>query len=563
MLQHIRIKDFAIIDNLMIDFEDSMTVLTGETGAGKSIIIDAIGLLFGERASSEMIKHGSKKSVIEGLFYVENTNIIKLFEDNGIEVTDNQVIIYREISLNKSLARVNGQLVTLQLLVTFANLYADIHVQHDTQRIITPKNYSNLIDTFNADMIKPILLDYQKSLVKYKDSLKDYKAIITDKQTVVARFEMLNFYNKEISELDLTENEDELLTEQRNKLSNYNKIHQNLTDAHDNLSNSKFNLDSIYEASVSLKKIVEYLPEVEEASKNIESAYYTLDDALGTLKQQLNGLEFNPSLLNKIESRLYAINTLKRKLVLDSVNEIIEYHEKIKREISEFGDIDSLVEKKKVEVLSAHKVLEVKANALMDARMKIAKVIEESLLLELSDLQLPNVTFKIDIAKSEFTDEDALKGISAYKNNGAEKIEFLLSTNKGMPVKPLLKVASGGEMSRIMLALKKILLAKQNLSLIVFDEIDTGVSGEVAKKIANKMSDISKSIQVLCVSHLPQVVAAADNHLHITKDVVGDNTSTNVNVLSSDERVTEIARMIGGDTITEVSVAHAKELLSL
>ncbi len=561
MLQNLQIKDFAIIDNLIVDFEDGMSVLTGETGAGKSIIIDAIGLLFGDRASAEMVRHGSKKAVVEGLFYITEPNTIYLLSENGIEVSDNQVIVYREISSTKSLARINGQLVTIQLLKEFSYKIADIHVQHDTQRIITPKNYINLIDTFDYHSISPLINIYQEALSEYKKSLKEYKLLIDDKQSATTRFDILNFQLNEIEELGLVENEDDDLLEQRNKLSNYNKIHQSLKDAYECLENSKFKTDDIYSAALSTQKASEYITELVETSKNIESAYYTLDDAVDTIRQQLNSLEYNPTLLNKIESRLYAINTLKRKLVIDSVNEIIEYHKKIKVELSEFVDVDALIEKKRQNILDKFVVLKQAAENLTEMRINTAKDIEASLLAELVDLQLKNVIFKIEIDTPKLSEDQIISGNIGFKEFGAEQVEFMLSTNKGTPPKPLLKVASGGEMSRIMLALKKLLLAKQSLSLIIFDEIDTGVSGEVAKKIANKMKDISKNAQVLCVSHLPQVVAVADNHLHVTKNSLNEGTSTSIKVLEFEERVTEIARMLGGDSLTDVSYAHAKELL--
>ncbi len=561
MLSYLKIKDFAIIEEIELEFDKGMTVLSGETGAGKSIIIDAIGLVLGDRSSKSMIRNGKKKSVIDSIFINVPQNAIHFLESEDIECNENELVIKREISENKSICKINGEVVPVTTLSKLGALLGDIHVQHDTQRLIKPSKYKTLLDTFENKKSKKLLKEYQTFLHDYTENLKTYQEVVNDEKDIKQRIEFLIYQIKEIEALNIKPNEDVELLERKQKLNNYKKIHSSVATALEIL-NGKSVVDEIYNCSGNIQKAANFDKHLSEISEMIDGAYYQLNEAKSELEDYLESMVYEPTEMEKIESRLFEITNLKRKLAVGDCNELLEYFTTIQKEVAEFTNFDELVLKRKQETINSFNKVCTSAKALCNHRKAVAKAITVKLKKELVDLKLVNVEFKIKIDEPKLDEKLALANHGHFNKDGYEKVDFLISTNPGEPLKPLNKVASGGELSRIMLSLKTILFNEQSLSLVVFDEIDTGVSGDVSIKIAEKMKAIANTSQVFCISHIPQVVGMSDHHLHVEKNVKNNQTNTSAKFLSDDDKITKIAEMLSGEKITQSSIEHAKILLA-
>jgi len=548
MLLSLYVKNFAIIDNVEIEFKDKMTVLTGETGAGKSLIIDAIGLLFGDRASSNLVRFGEEKAIIEGVF----TEVPKLVQELTNSNADDVLIIRREIYANgKSICKVNNQTITLSQLSEISEMLGDIHTQFDTQRLINPKNYLDFIDN---EEVKELLINYQEELKNYNKFNKEYKDLLNRNDSDLQRLDFLKFQINEIETAKISISEEEELKQKSNYLMNYENLLNNLKEFID-YYDEESTLDNIYNSTINLKKLEEIDPKYKEYLSTLEDAYYQIVDVVDQVRKDFKLADFDESELEYINERLGLYSDFKRKYK-KTTEEILKYYEEMKKEISNIENYDEIIanlEKKVKE--SYNKTLEIGKN-IREIRISLAKSLEKSLIANLKDLKLKNTRFEI-----VFNDLDNI----TFKPNGIDEVDFLISFNIGEPLKPLSKVASGGELSRFMLALKEIISEKVNLQTIIFDEIDNGVSGEVAYSIANKIKSISKNLQVLCVTHLPQVAAISDHQINITKDVIIEKsekrTITKIEELDHDLRVIEIAKMISNGIVTEASKNLAIELL--
>lgn len=548
MLLSLYVKNFAIIDNVEIEFKDKMTVLTGETGAGKSLIIDAIGLLFGDRASSNLVRFGEEKAIIEGVF----TEVPKLVQELTNSNADDVLIIRREIYANgKSICKVNNQTITLSQLSEISEMLGDIHTQFDTQRLINPKNYLDFIDN---EEVKELLINYQEELKNYNKFNKEYKDLLNRNDSDLQRLDFLKFQINEIETAKISISEEEELKQKSNYLMNYENLLNNLKEFID-YYDEESTLDNIYNSTINLKKLEEIDSKYKEYLSTLEDAYYQIVDVVDQVRKDFKLADFDESELEYINERLGLYSDFKRKYK-KTTEEILKYYEEIKKEISNIENYDEIIanlEKKVKE--SYNKTLEIGKN-IREIRISLAKSLEKSLIANLKDLKLKNTRFEI-----VFNDLDNI----TFKPNGIDEVDFLISFNIGEPLKPLSKVASGGELSRFMLALKEIISEKVNLQTIIFDEIDNGVSGEVAYSIANKIKSISKNLQVLCVTHLPQVAAISDHQINIAKDVIIEKsekrTITKIEELDHDLRVIEIAKMISNGIVTEASKNLAIELL--
>src|SRR5690554_137041 len=548
MLLSLFVKNFAIIDNVEIEFKDKMTVLTGETGAGKSLIIDAIGLLFGDRASSNLVRFGEEKAIIEGVF----TEVPKLVQELTNSNADDVLIIRREIYANgKSICKVNNQTITLSQLSEISEMLGDIHTQFDTQRLINPKNYLDFIDN---EEVKELLINYQEELKNYNKFNKEYKDLLNRNDSDLQRLDFLKFQINEIETAKISISEEEELKQKSNYLMNYENLLNNLKEFID-YYDEESTLDNIYNSTINLKKLEEIDSKYKEYLSTLEDAYYQIVDVVDQVRKDFKLADFDESELEYINERLGLYSDFKRKYK-KTTEEILKYYEEMKKEISNIENYDEIIanlEKKVKE--SYNKTLEIGKN-IREIRISLAKSLEKSLIANLKDLKLKNTRFEI-----VFNDLDNI----TFKPNGIDEVDFLISFNIGEPLKPLSKVASGGELSRFMLALKEIISEKVNLQTIIFDEIDNGVSGEVAYSIANKIKSISKNLQVLCVTHLPQVAAISDHQINITKDVIIEKsekrTITKIEELDHDLRVIEIAKMISNGIVTEASKNLAIELL--
>lgn len=561
MLTELSIRDFAIIDEMSITFNEGLTVLTGETGAGKSIIIDAIQLLAGGRGSVEYVRHGTNRAEIEGLFTLDYQDhpIYETGKQYGIEIMDEQVVLQRTItSSGKSICRVNSKLVTLAILREFGKNLIDIHSQHETQSLMNSDNHLDFLDMFEPKLIMQAKEEYLK-LYKQLDSLKKrYRKLNDNEQEMAHRLDLLEFQMNELEQANLTPNEDELLESERKSLVNFERVYSTLQDAYNALYGEQRGLEWLNQAQLALQDNRKYDPFIDEKAEEISNYYYSLEELSYSLRSQIDTLQYDPERLNEIEARLDEINRLKRKYG-NSVNEIIEYMAKIEEEIEQITNKDSHIHSLQKQIEGMEKDALLEANHLHDLRKKAAELLTEEIYAELKDLYLEKTTFSISF---EHEDNDASTSPELHRN-GFDRVRFLISTNPGEPLKDLTKVASGGELSRIMIALKKIFSKHQGVTSVIFDEVDTGVSGRVAQSIAEKIHHISKESQVLCITHLPQVAAMADTHKFIKKHEKNKRTYTSIKELTKSEQIDELSRMITGTKLTDTAKDHAKEMLAL
>lgn len=559
MLTELSIKNFAIIEDLSVHFQDGLTVLTGETGAGKSIIIDAVQLLSGGRGSVDYIRHGASKAELNGLFIIDE-NMIKinqLAKEYGIDLDDNMIVLERTITnKGKSVCRINGKLVTLTILKEFGEHLVDIHSQHDTYQLMSSHAHINLLDAFNSEKISIMKSNYTnlyKDLMAHK---QEYNQLAINEQEAAQRLDLYQFQANELKEAALEVDEDIKLEDEKMQLANFEKIYRALEETYYSLHGDQKGLEWLNIAQTALQQGADYNSFIKEKSEEITSLYFNLEELSFQLRDYKDEIQFNEARLNEVESRLNEIARLKKKYG-STVNEMIGYYEDVQKKIN-------VLENKEVH----NEQLENKINELTEktvnsgvklskARKETAKLLIKTVQSELKDLYLENAKFDV-----EFNDP-ALNIADDINENGLDRVNFLLSTNLGEPLKRLDKVASGGELSRIMLILKKIFVKHQNISTVIFDEIDTGVSGRVAQAIAEKMYDVSTNSQTLCITHLPQVAAMSDYHLLIKKTESKNRTTTNINELSLNNKIIELSQMMTGTEMTESAKEHSKSLIEL
>ena len=550
MLLEISIKNFAIIEAISLNFEKGMTVLTGETGAGKSIIIDAMNMMLGARATTDVIRHGASKAEIEGLFSVENSRALQeLFDEQGIELGD-EIIIRREILQNgRSVSRVNGQMVNLSVLRSIGQYLVDIHGQHDQEELMRPQLHIQMLDGFgDADFLE-LKQAYQTNFDAYRKMRKQLLEIKKNQEEHKARIEMLEFQMAEIESASLQPGEDLKLNQERDKLLNHKNIADTLTNAYTMLDNEEFSsLANVRSAMNDMESLEDYDAEYREISSSLSESYYVLEDVTKRLEDIIEDLDFDGNRLMQIESRLDLIHSITRKYG-GNVDDVLMYFAKITEEYNlltgnNLSSDDMEAELKKLEV----SLVDLATN-LASARHNLAQQLETEIQQELKDLYMDKARFQVQFTKGKFTRE------------GNESVEFYISTNPGEDFKPLVKVASGGELSRLMLAIKSAFSRKEGKTSIVFDEVDTGVSGRVAQAIAQKIHKIGQHGQVLAISHLPQVIAIADYQFFIEKISNEHSTVSTVRLLTVEERVEEVAKMLAGENVTEAALSQARELL--
>ena len=550
MLLEISIKNFAIIEGISLNFEKGMTVLTGETGAGKSIIIDAMNMMLGARATTDVIRHGAPKAEIEGLFSVENSHALQMiFDEQGIELGD-EIIIRREILQNgRSVSRVNGQMVNLSVLRSIGQYLVDIHGQHDQEELMRPQLHIQMLDGFGEADFLELKQAYQTNFDAYRKMRKQLLEIKKNQEEHKARIEMLEFQMAEIESASLQPGEDLKLNQERDKLLNHKNIADTLTNAYTMLDNEEFSsLANVRSAMNDMESLEDYDVEYREISTSLSESYYVLEDVTKRLEDIIESLDFDGNRLMQIESRLDLIHAITRKYG-GNVDDVLMYFAKITEEYNlltgnHLSSDDMEAELKKLEVSLVDL-----ASKLASARHNLAQQLEIEIQQELKDLYMEKARFQVQFTKGKFTRE------------GNESVEFYISTNPGEDFKPLVKVASGGELSRLMLAIKSAFSRKEGKTSIVFDEVDTGVSGRVAQAIAQKIHKIGQNGQVLAISHLPQVIAIADYQFFIEKISNDHSTVSTVRLLTVEERVEEVAKMLAGENVTEAALSQARELL--
>ena len=553
MLQEISIKNFAIIDTIAMQFDQGMSILTGETGAGKSIIIDAMNLLLGSRAQTSFVRHGADKAEIEGLFfYQDSPEIATQLEALGFENTG-ELILRREIFANgRSSCRINGVLTPLSNLQAISSYLVDIHGQHDHQELMSPAHHLAMLDEFGDKKFRKIKQDYAQKFSDYKTLRQKLVTLKKNQAEFAQRIDILKFQIDEIASAEIDLKSDEGIYQKRDLLTHANHIAEHLNAAYyslDDDASDYSSLSMVRNAMNELESASQFdAPSYAKLSEKIAEAYYLLEDAAADLEKRIDDLEFNPSELAMIEDRISVLTTLKKKYGPE-LTDVLAYLTNCQKELEALTGDENSSENLEASFKAAEKSLLISAQALSEARAIIADKLAKDVKGELADLYMAKADFKVHFEPAKFS------------INGNQHVEFFIQTNPGEGFKPLAKTASGGEMSRIMLAIKSSFARRENKTAIVFDEVDTGVSGRVAQAIANKIYKISQSGQVLCISHLPQVVAIADTQYHIEKIQLDDSTTSTVRKLTLEEREIEIAKMLAGDDLTPEALAQAKKLL--
>lgn len=565
MLLELSIRQLAVVESVRLSFRQGFHVLTGETGAGKSIIIDALSLIAGGRGASDLVRHGSEKAEIEALFeFAPGHPVWETLDQLGIDAyPEEHLIIRREVSSQgKSISRINGQLVNLSMLREVGEWLINIHGQHEHQSLLKAERHIQWLDLFGGSALQTAKQRYGESYRKFKQLNKEIKQMMDSARQALQMQDLYRFQVEEISAAQLKPGEDEWLLEEKRKLGNAEKLTDAVSSAYEALYGSGNAVHEISKAEQKLEEMVH----VDRASlqpllEQLRNAYYQLEDAAHQLRDYREQVEFNPERLDEIEQRLDLIGSLKRKYG-QTVSDIISYNEKISSELVLLENEEESVSKLQQEAEAEREKLVVYAQELSRLRSKTAKKLAASIESELKDLHMERTRFAVQIDRwSGQSNNDGHD--YAFTSSGMDQVEFMISANPGEPLKPLGKIASGGELSRIMLAMKAIFSKIDRIPVLVFDEVDTGVSGRAAQAIAEKMSLLSASCQVFSITHLPQVACMADAHFLIYKEVDKKRTFTRVQDLDEEDRARELSRMLGGVEVTETTLHHAKEMLRM
>ena len=536
MINTLHIKNIGIIDEISIDFNKGFNVLTGETGAGKTLIIDSLEILAGGRFSKDMIRKGEEYSFVEMSVSANNSK-----ED---------IILSREININgKNLCKINGRMVTVAELKNFMAKLLDIHGQHDNQSLLNVNTHIHLLDKFAGKDLKTLKLDYLEKYNEYKRLKEEIAKNYGDDKERQRKLDLLKYQSNEIEEASLKRGEEEELEEKKKKILNAEKLSKNLGTAENEILN--VSLDSIASAMKALEKIEDINEEYKESSEKIRSIYYDLEDCGRSISGFLSDIYFDDREIEEVEARLNLIFSMKRKYG-NNIEEILKYKEEVEKEIYEIENLEEYTNKLKSDLKVLEKEMKDICKKMHMLRENTSKILSEDVQKDLTDLEMKNTKFKVNI------DYD---NSNEFNENGQDKVEFLIMTNVGEDFKPLTKIASGGEMSRIMLAIKRVLTDVDEVETLVFDEIDTGISGIAASRVAEKMKEISKTHQIICVTHLATIAARGDSNYYINKEVKEGKTKTNVALLTDNKLVEEIARIASGE-VTKVSIQYAQELIS-
>lgn len=548
-------KNCALVEELRLNIDEKLNILTGETGSGKSIIIDALGLCLGEKYDRSFLRKGTDKGLVEAVFYSKSNYLNKVLEENDLELDeDNMLVITRVIYADgKSVGRVNGRTVKMGVLKKIASRLIDIHGQHQTQALFNKETHLEFVDLFGENELIKYKQEYKTIYEKYSEIKKELSMITENKDDmqIQREIDLLKFQINEIESANLSKDEYEDLLKQRDVYRNSEKIYSNLNLSYQHLYDGSVNaVDLIGNAVRELSSIAEYDESLSNYNNDIERIMYELQDISREIRNYKENINFEPYELEQIELKVDEINNLRRKYG-ETIEDIFEYYNKIKSRLDEILNRDERIEKLKSEILEFEKKLSIKADNLTEARKRVAAKLEEILLIELKSLNMKNVVFKVKFEKVEFMQK------------GQDDVEFMISFNLGEDIKPIYKVASGGEMSRFMLAFKTILADIDQIDTLVFDEIDTGISGIAAQIVGEKLSNIGKKKQIICITHLPQIAANADTHYCIEKSTSNERTFTTIQKLDHSQKRDEIARLIAGSNITEKTIEHANEIIEL
>ena len=550
MLVSISIKNYALINELHIDFSSGLSIITGETGAGKSILLGALGLVLGNRADSSSLKNTTTKCVVEAIISIDTYSLQDFFETEDIDYESNTILRREILPSGKSRAFVNDTPVTLLVLTALRARLIDIHSQHQTLQVSDQQFQFQLMDAVANNESK--LASYKSGLVSYTKEKKRLEEIQLAQREASLQYDYNSHLYNELLEAKLIEDEQELLEEKLDKINNVEEIKQNLSEALQLTTDENIGIQNLlFSLEQKLAKIASYSGEYQELLDRISSVKIESDDIIGEIETAYESVDFNPTEAEQLNDRLQLIYNLQKKHYVNTISELLTIQSELFKKVNTVENAEqSLLDQETIVKGIANK-LDAVALKISDARSKIILKLSKQLADILADLGMPHARFQIKNTLSE-----------NYYKNGKDSLEFLFSANKGGQYGELKKVASGGELSRVMLAIKKILSENSQLPTIIFDEIDSGVSGEISNKMAHIMSKMSQKMQVITITHLPQIAAKGNQHYKVFKEEVNNITITNLKQLSEDERIVEIAEMLSGKNISDTALTHAKELLN-
>ncbi|ERI91341.1 DNA repair protein RecN [Clostridiales bacterium oral taxon 876 str. F0540] len=555
MLLQINIKNFALIEDLTISFDNGFNVLTGETGAGKSILIDAINYVLGGKFSRDLIRTGEEKTYVEAIFTIENDKTKNILKQMEVDFDDLLIISRETFQSGKSIAKVNGKSLILSNIKAISSTLLDIHGQHENQNLLDSGNHIVYLDLFGEKGLIDELNCYNdmyKEFLKIEHELEKIQGKEGEKEKII---DFYKYQLEEINKAKLKEEEDKELESQYSILANAEKINKILSSSFEMLSSGSDNslsvIDSLGIVIKELRSIERHIGKAKNLADGLEEAFYNIEENSEDIRKLKESIQYDEEKLEIINSRIYQIGLLKKKYG-NSIEDILKYRNKIEKEYNEMVNSSEIIEKLKFEKDKLLSKLKDKVKKIHNIREDISAKLETAVMEELKYVGLEKSTFKIEVSEVE-----------SFNEYGSDKVQFLISTNPGEPIKPLEKVVSGGELSRIMLALKSVFVDKDMIPSVIFDEIDVGISGRIAQSVAEKMYTISNRHQVFCVTHLPQIACMSDSHFLISKQVNDGKTFTFVHKMNTEEKQSEIARMIGGSEVTKLTLDHSKELISM
>ncbi|OAA83318.1 DNA repair protein RecN [Clostridium ljungdahlii] len=556
MLLQLNIKNFALIEKLTISFESGFNVFSGETGAGKSILIDAINYVLGGKFNKNLIRTGENKTFVEAVFTIENPKTFEILEEKDMKLEEDLVIISREsFQSGRTVAKINGKSILLSDLRDISSTLLDIHGQHDNQNLLSEQNHIDYLDYYGENFISDIMEEYKKSyqnLNNIKDKIYELSGKSEDREKLI---DFLKYQINEINSADLKETEEKELDKKFNVLSNAEKINNVINKCYITLYSGEEEKNSIYDnfgiVLKQLNSIKDIMPQIGDMCTSLENIYYAIEGNIDEIRNMKDSVYCDKNELEYINNRIYQINGLKKKYG-NTIKDILDYRDKIKTQYEEMKNASDIIKNLNSEKIKLENLLKIKSKKLHEIRCKTAHVLEKNIKDELNFIGLEHSIFKIEV---NFEDK--------FTSKGMDKVKFCISTNPGEPLKPLENVVSGGELSRIMLALKTVFVDKDHIPSVIFDEIDTGISGRIAQSVAEKMYTISKKHQVFCVTHLPQIACMSDTHYWVSKNINNNKTYTKVKKMKKTEKEYEIARMIGGEKVTKLTLEHAKELVRM
>ncbi len=550
MLIQLTIKNFALIESISFDLGEGFNILSGETGAGKSILIDAIDYVLGGKFSKDLIRTGENKTSVEAVFEINNENIKEALNDLEIEYEDVLIIRRETLLTGKSLIKVNGKSLIVSQLKKIREKILDIHGQHQNQNLLQKESHGIYLDNFIGEIIEKDLNEFSS----LRDELYSIRAKIVDLRGNLEGEKLIDYIKFQLEDIEkgkLRLGEEEELKEQFNSLSNAEKINNSLTISYNILSggDSSSVLEGLSKVITELSSIEEYVSWIKEKKDIVEEAYYNLEEITRELRDGADNIQYDEEELAKINERLYTINSYKKKYG-GSVESVLENYENLKNRFEELSNAEEIIKELEIKEKEILEKMKIVGEKLHKIRVEKKDILEEKILKELSYVGLDKSTMEIQIEKLE-----------RHNERGFDDITFAISTNPGEPVKSLEKVLSGGELSRIMLALKCVFADKDDIPTLIFDEIDTGISGQVGQRVGEKMYQVSKNHQVLCITHLPQIAILSDKHYFVSKEVINGKTYTKIKILNEEEKISQVASMLGGDNVTNTTIENVKEML--